>query len=175
MTVNLSIKNVPDALAEKLRKRAEGNHRSLQGELMALLESALSAPRANQEPATYIVSNIAPEKSGVGDSASSFAVQAPVSTTLRQIWDRARTERRDEGPSSLQLLHEAREERSAHLMKLIDAPDAYARARALLGLTGRKTAKPQADTMAANSTLGRKSGSVGKARSASAQRVIKRG
>jgi len=37
--VNLSIKNVPDALAARLRERAERNHRSLQGELMAILES----------------------------------------------------------------------------------------------------------------------------------------
>jgi plasmid stability protein len=43
MAVNLSIKNVPDALADKLRARAERNHRSLQGELMAILEHAISA------------------------------------------------------------------------------------------------------------------------------------
>ena len=41
MTVTLSIKNVPDDLAERLRKRAKENHRSLQGELMSLLESAV--------------------------------------------------------------------------------------------------------------------------------------
>jgi antitoxin FitA len=41
-TVNLSIKNVPDDLAEKLRRRALKNHRSLQGELMAILEEALN-------------------------------------------------------------------------------------------------------------------------------------
>ena len=172
MTVNLSIKNVPDALAKKLRARAAGNHRSLQGELMALVEAALGAPRANQEPATYVVDNIAREKSGVGDSAT--AVQTPASPTLRQIWDQARTERRDDGPSSLQLLQEAREERSAHLMKLVDAPDAYARARALLGIAGGKTPKPQAGTKAANSTPGRKSGAVDQARRTSALRV-KRG
>ena len=40
MTVNLSIKNVPDTLAEALRTRAECNHRSLQGELMSILEQA---------------------------------------------------------------------------------------------------------------------------------------
>lgn len=38
---NLSIKDVPEALAEKLRQRAARNHRSLQGELMAVLESAI--------------------------------------------------------------------------------------------------------------------------------------
>lgn len=40
MTVNLSIKNVPDSLADALRTRADRNHRSLQGELMAILERA---------------------------------------------------------------------------------------------------------------------------------------
>lgn len=40
MPVNLSIKNVPDALAQKLRERAAANGRSLQRELLALLETA---------------------------------------------------------------------------------------------------------------------------------------
>jgi len=42
MPVNLSIKEVPDALADRLRARAERNHRSLQGELMAIIELAVS-------------------------------------------------------------------------------------------------------------------------------------
>lgn len=37
---NLSIKDVPAPLAEKLHARAARNHRSLQGELMAILENA---------------------------------------------------------------------------------------------------------------------------------------
>jgi antitoxin FitA len=41
MAVNLSIKNVPEPLAATLRARAERNHRSLQGELMAILEQAV--------------------------------------------------------------------------------------------------------------------------------------
>lgn len=41
MPVNLSIKNVPDTLANRLRQRAEQAHRSLQGELMAILEAAV--------------------------------------------------------------------------------------------------------------------------------------
>ncbi len=40
MAVNLSIKGVPDTLAERLRQRAERNHRSLQGELMLIIEQA---------------------------------------------------------------------------------------------------------------------------------------
>ena len=42
MSINLSIKNVPDALAEALRTRAERNHRSLQGELMHIIQAAMA-------------------------------------------------------------------------------------------------------------------------------------
>ena len=40
MPVNLSIKNAPDHVVEKLRQRAERHHRSLQGELLAIIEAA---------------------------------------------------------------------------------------------------------------------------------------
>ena len=40
MAINLSIKGVPELTAERLRARAERNHRSLQGELMAIVERA---------------------------------------------------------------------------------------------------------------------------------------
>ena len=43
---NISIKDVPDQWAETLRQRAARNHRSLQGELMAILEQAVQAPIA---------------------------------------------------------------------------------------------------------------------------------
>jgi len=45
MTVNLSIKKVPDALAERVRRRAAAHHRSLQGELLAILEEAVAGER----------------------------------------------------------------------------------------------------------------------------------
>ncbi|MDP2366803.1 FitA-like ribbon-helix-helix domain-containing protein [Rhodoferax sp.] len=38
---NLSIKDVPERWAEALRQRAARNHRSLQGELMNLVEQAI--------------------------------------------------------------------------------------------------------------------------------------
>jgi antitoxin FitA len=37
---DVSVKDVPDDIIEKLRKRAKQNHRSLQGELMVILEEA---------------------------------------------------------------------------------------------------------------------------------------
>jgi plasmid stability protein len=52
---NLSIKDVPEAWAEALRQRAARNHRSLQGELMALVEQAVQqeteVPTSSADPA----------------------------------------------------------------------------------------------------------------------------
>ena len=41
MPVNFSIKNVPDDLAEEVRRRAAKNRRSLQGELLVILEESV--------------------------------------------------------------------------------------------------------------------------------------
>jgi plasmid stability protein len=41
MPMNLSIKNAPDDVVQRLRQRAARHHRSLQGELMAIIEAAV--------------------------------------------------------------------------------------------------------------------------------------
>jgi len=41
MGVNISIKNVPEEKLERLKQRAKFNHRSLQGELLALIDAAV--------------------------------------------------------------------------------------------------------------------------------------
>lgn len=43
---NISIKDVPDAWAQALRERAARNHRSLQGELMAIIEQSVQGTPA---------------------------------------------------------------------------------------------------------------------------------
>ena len=48
MPLTLSIKNAPDQVVKRLRKRAERNHRSLQGELLAIIEAAAR----DDQPAT---------------------------------------------------------------------------------------------------------------------------
>jgi plasmid stability protein len=55
MPVNLSIKGVPDDLADRLRARAERHHRSLQGELMAIVEQAALAESRGAFPADTVV------------------------------------------------------------------------------------------------------------------------
>jgi plasmid stability protein len=46
VNVNLSVKNVPEALAQRLRERARRNRRSLQRELLSILEAAASDQRS---------------------------------------------------------------------------------------------------------------------------------
>ncbi|MFO1524289.1 MAG: Arc family DNA-binding protein [Kiritimatiellia bacterium] len=38
------IKNLPEALHDRLRQRAEKHHRSMNGEVLAILESELAGP-----------------------------------------------------------------------------------------------------------------------------------
>jgi plasmid stability protein len=42
---NVSIKNVPEEIMESLRTQAKRHHRSLQGELIAILEEAVQPKR----------------------------------------------------------------------------------------------------------------------------------
>jgi plasmid stability protein len=48
--MNLSIKNAPDDLVALLKARAERNHRSMQGEALAILEDALVKPSRLRTP-----------------------------------------------------------------------------------------------------------------------------
>jgi plasmid stability protein len=45
MPVSLSIKNAPDDMVRRLKERALRHHRSLQGEVMAILEEAVGTSR----------------------------------------------------------------------------------------------------------------------------------
>ncbi|MEJ0020569.1 MAG: Arc family DNA-binding protein [Acetobacteraceae bacterium] len=71
MPVTLSIKNVPDDVAELLRGRAARHHRSLQGELMAIIESAaMTPPRSLSE---------------LGALATRLGLQAPAGESARMV------------------------------------------------------------------------------------------
>ena len=86
MPVNLSVKNVPESLAEALRTRAESNHRSLQGELMSILEQA-TGQRATPSRVTGVRSKLSVEEVAARASAL-FAQGTPNSVeTLRAMRD----------------------------------------------------------------------------------------
>jgi plasmid stability protein len=52
MGINISIKNVPEEKVAQLKARAKRNHRSLQGELLALIEESLAAKTAERKSMT---------------------------------------------------------------------------------------------------------------------------
>ena len=92
MTINLSIKNVPEAMAAKLRERAERNHRSLQGELMAILENAAIEPnvgRANAGGARYEIEAPAARDDGLLDRLMAIAGDRGIDTTKRLTREQA--------------------------------------------------------------------------------------
>lgn len=96
MSVNLSVKNVPEALAAKLRARAERNHRSLQGELMAILEAAAGDPQAGRAGtigATYDAGQTARVPAGLLDRLMTIAGGRGIDTTKRLTREQAHDRR----------------------------------------------------------------------------------
>lgn len=59
--MDLSIKNVPEKQVARLRERAKANHRSLQGELRALIDAAVGIP-----PSKLSVDEVATKVSRLG-------------------------------------------------------------------------------------------------------------
>lgn len=106
MAVSLSIKNVPDALACAVRERAARNHRSLQGELMALLMSAAqsSAEAAGQPSAAYAVE-------ARRRPAKTAGTTAPGGLTLQQLWTRGKRRRLATPSESARFIREDRDRR----------------------------------------------------------------
>lgn len=92
MPVNLSIKNVSETLAAKLRERAERNHRSLQGEMMAILEAAAGDPqmgRANTAGAAYESGTSAGTADSLLDRLTAIAGGRGIDTTKRLTREQA--------------------------------------------------------------------------------------
>ena len=89
MGVNLSIKDVPEALAQSLRERAARNHRSLQGELMSIIEQAArAAPMAPTVPVQVPDGDVEPvgKPSQALPSPSGSGVRVQGWLTPEQVW-----------------------------------------------------------------------------------------
>ena len=84
MTVTLTIKKVPVALARELRRRAAAHHRSLQGELLRLLEAAAA------EPALEVREPVAPFQVAKPSAATKRGTTPEGRLTLAQAWERSR-------------------------------------------------------------------------------------
>ena len=102
---NLSIKDVPEAWAEALRQRAARNHRSLQGELMAILECAV-AESAGADVVDPLVANAARAQPSTSARQSRKTVEQ-VAAELRVKFPRGLPT----GPSSIDLIRQERDAR----------------------------------------------------------------
>ena len=92
MSQTLTIRNVPDSLARKLKTRAERNHRSLQGEVMAILVQASAADTAEQAAAPYRASLTGRgAKTAVPETAPRpDAGAVGKKLTIEEIWERGK-------------------------------------------------------------------------------------
>ena len=108
MTVNLSIKGVSQALAEALRERAARHHRSLQGELMAIVEAAVrdEAPSPAHARA-FAPQEEAPRQTGLPPSRHGARRLEDIGEAHQQTFPRAITQ----GPRSVDIVRELRDQR----------------------------------------------------------------
>ena len=92
MTVTLTIKKVPVALARELRRRAALHHRSLQGELLRMVEAAAaSTPSGVREPAApFTVTPAASASRSARGASQARALPVGGRLTLEQAWARSR-------------------------------------------------------------------------------------
>ena len=129
---NLSIKDVPEAWTEALRQRAARNHRSLQGELMAMVEVMVQqAPDAVTLAAaptpTRVNEKINPNKTHLANTGKGAVVgydrrgQAIVQRGWKSVDEVLATIREkfpdavNQGPSSMEILRAEREVRDQQL------------------------------------------------------------
>ena len=103
MSVSLSIKNVPDELDEQLRTRAARNRRSLQRELMLILERAATSG----------------EVAATGEPGSEHAAER---MSFVEIAARARVLFPKGTPSSVALIREMRDGRARELDRRVAPP-----------------------------------------------------
>lgn len=94
MTVTLTIKQVPDRLADGLRQRAAANRRSQQQELLVLLERAVDngdvRPSGVHEPAHAVYHAHASKMEKTSRAGKSPTSQSKGKLTLDALWQRAR-------------------------------------------------------------------------------------
>ena len=115
---NLSIKDVPEAWAEALRRRAARNHRSLQGELMAIIETAATEKPDLAADSTHAGFPTSAHRPGAGTVVGLDARGRPI---VRRGWktiEQIAAEQRarglppmDSGPLGVDIIREDRDSR----------------------------------------------------------------
>lgn len=112
----LSIKDVPEQWAEVLRQRAARNHRSLQGELMSLIEQAVIEPSAGRSSSMTSTQPGATASTGqvVGFDRLGHPITRRGTKTIEQIYAehiKRFPEPFTEGPMSVDIIRQDRDSR----------------------------------------------------------------
>jgi plasmid stability protein len=107
MPVTLTVKHVPERIAEKLRLRAAASHRSLQGELMAILAAAVleGVAQVREPPAEYAGSAAGAKRSSKRNETRARRL------TLAELWERSRRLGPASRSESAAILRRLRDER----------------------------------------------------------------
>ena len=103
----LTIRDVPETLARKLKRRAEHNRRSLQGELLVILERAASdhriaEPESKYSPTRSKLQNFVPGRPAPAE-------RGPM--TIDELWDRGRSLGLSTPNESTEIIRKFRDER----------------------------------------------------------------
>ena len=69
---NLTLRSIPDATLEKLRSRAVGNHRSINGEILAIIEVSLSGGLPQWATSSLHDNPVERQKNAVLDAAGGW-------------------------------------------------------------------------------------------------------
>jgi antitoxin FitA len=109
MPITISIRDVPDELANRLRERARRNHRSLQGELMAMMESATDAPGLREDQREYQAEQPAKRRLTIQEVSEWARKRGP----LRTDDERARE-------SVVEMVRRMRDERTEHIEQVLE-------------------------------------------------------
>lgn len=72
MPVDLAIKDTPDHVIDRLKLRARSNHRSLEGEVLAILEEAVGVQPLRKLTIREVLEEV--ERSGLRTPAESAAI-----------------------------------------------------------------------------------------------------
>ncbi len=119
VTTTITVRDVPDVIARKLKSRAERNHRSLQGEIMAILQAAAKEDLAwavGQPQAVYVVAPTASTEDRRHQSvpkrkAAAAGRSAAEGLTLRDLWERGKANGLATPSESVDMIREDRDRR----------------------------------------------------------------
>lgn len=114
MAQSITIRNIPDALAKRLKARANRNHRSLQGELLLILEQASGDHSVREPDPKYSTATLRPGSSLSGRSDGEVPSDDAVdrrTLTITELWERGKRLGLSSPNESAEIVRKLRDER----------------------------------------------------------------